>query len=473
MRLGSVPLPAHSVEMITAEPTPRRTSFHKIVTCVSIVVGLSLCAAVAALIVQNARQAISDETESAFRTAQVSVSIRMPARFSGQDTMGDALRLSADIDALRHVSSNVFDTNGKPLVTRAVALQPEDEAEYDPPDWFIALMRPQIQSDVFPVAHYPNILGTFRISTDPNDEIAEVWEDFRLIMPLLGLTSFAMVGLMMLISSMIHHRLETLRTALVAIQMDDTSRRAPVGRLIEFANLAEGVNELADHLTAERAENKMLQARLINLSETERAKIASDLHDELGPQLFALNATITQARSIARKADEGTRARLLDVLDATESHARAVGDSARAAIKDLRPMLLGHGSLHELLDELVADFSEISPEVTITLDTDFKVGIGELAELSVHRFARESVLNAIRHGKARHVRIELHRNDPQHPGQVVARITDDGKGPSGGPPVRGHGQIGIRDRAQALGAVYLPPQRRGDQTITELRMPLR
>lgn len=448
-----------------------KLSLHRLVMLISVSVGVLLCVSVAAIMILNARHAIVKETTSAFRIAQTTVAIRMPKRFAGRDTMGNAMRLSAEIDALRHVSSQIIDTQGDPLIIHA------EKASYAPgyvvPNWFARLMRTEPETDLFPISHYPNILGSLWISTDPSDEIAEVWEDFRVIMPLLALTGIVMIGLTMLVSAMILSRLKNIQEALTAVRQGDLTRRAPEGRLVEFSALAEGVNELATHLQAERTENNSLQTRLLTLSEAERAKIASDLHDEMGPQLFALNAVLAQARSVALGIGDAAPPQLIEALDATQTHTRAVRDSARAAINNLQPMLVGHGSLIELLEELIVDFSEISPEVVINLNADCQSGTGELEELSIYRFVRESLLNAIRHGDARQIDIRMRYDNRVSPGQIVTRITDDGRGPSGKVSPCSYGLIGIRDRARALHATYIPPYRHGDITITELRMPLR
>lgn len=449
----------------------RPLSLHRLVTVVSLGAGLLLCLAVAAILVLNARGAIEEETASAFRTAQATVAVRMPPSFASKDTMGRATRLSQEIDALRHVSSIIVDRQGEPLLPNAEGVEAparDDKA----PAWFTRLMRPEITTAHFPISHYPNVLGHLVVSTDPSDEITEVWGDFRIIMPLLALTTMAMTAMTMALSTLILRRLQAIQHALGAIRRGDLARRAPGGRLTEFAALAEGVNDLAAHLGAERAENDLLHGRLLALSEAERARIASDLHDEMGPQLFALNAALTQARAAVRQIEgEPEQGQLDEALRAAALHAEAVRKSARAAIDDLRPMLQGHGALAEMLAELPAEFAESAPGVAITVDADPGAAAGELAELSVYRFARESLLNAIRHGAARRITIRLRGDDPAHPGQIVARITDDGHGPSGRIPARSHGLIGIRDRARALGATFLPPQREGNLTVTELRMP--
>ena len=156
--------------------------------------------------------------------------------------------------------------------------------------------------------------------------------------------------------------------------------------------------------------------------------------------------------------------------------------SARTAINDLRPMLLGEATLTELLAELVAGFRDVSPQTRVVLDLDPEAEIaspGELAELSIYRFVRESVLNAMRHGRAGLVRISLETAPGAVSGsgpEIVVRVTDNGGGPKPAPDqdrvMPSFGQIGMQDRARALGATYLPPWRENRLTHTELRMPL-
>lgn len=281
-----------------------------------------------------------------------------------------------------------------------------------------------------------------------------------------------MVGLTFLTATLLTRRLRSVQGAMAQMQEGRLSVRAPADWLTELADLAEGVNALASHLQAERAENELLQARLIGRSEAERSRIALDLHDEMGPQLFALRAAVSHAQAITAEL-AAPPAALGETLEAIGRHAVEVQKSARTAINDLRPMLLGEASLTELLAELVAGFRDVAPQIRVILDIDLapeESGLGELAELSIYRFVRESVLNAIRHAGPTLVRVSL-ETTPGSPGQIVARVTDNGAGPQprrGGPP--GFGQIGIQDRARALGASYLPPWRDNKLTHTELRM---
>lgn len=451
----------------------RRVPMRRLALGLACLISLGLCLTVAAVLILNAGNAVREETDSAFRIARDTVQQRMPPAFGGRDTMGDAIRLTEEIDGLRHVSAQILDAAGQPLQLRANGRTPTQPGA---PRWFAALITPPPQEALVPITHYPNVLGMLRVGSDPNDEIAEVWEDFSVILPVLFLTGLAMVLLTLGLVTLVTRRLRLVQEAMGRMRQGALSVRAPADRLTELAELAEGVNGLAAHLQAERAENDLLQARLIGSSEAERSRIALDLHDEMGPQLFALRAAVSHAQG---QADEigAPAAGLAETLEAIARHAGAVQKSARTAINDLRPMLLGEATLAELLAELVAGFRDLSPATRVVLDIDpdaERVSPGELAELSIYRFVRESVVNAMRHGRAGLIRVTVEPSSGP-PAQIVVRVTDNGGGPKPAPDqdrvMPSFGQIGMQDRARALGATYLPPWRENRLTHTELRMP--
>lgn len=442
-----------------------------IVLGLAALLSLALCLIVSAVLIVNARHAVAEETRSAYQLAREAALRRLPPSHGGRDTMAEALRLTEEIDGLRHVAAQMLDTDGRPLHARAHG---HVRTGAEAPGWFSALMTPPLEEESLPVTHYPNILGFLHVAADPTDEIAEVWDDFRIILPVLFLTGLAMVALAYVLTGIIGRRLQSVQSAMARIQQGRLSVRAPGDRLAEFDRLARGVNALASHLQAERAENDLLQSRLIGSAEAERSRIALDLHDEMGPQLFALRAALSHAQDISAGLPDSVGATLRDALEAVARHAGEVQKSARTAINDLRPMLLGEATLAELLAELVAGFRDVSPPARVILDFDPEAECanpGELADLSIYRFVRESVLNALRHGQATLVRVTVEVEDAQ----IVVRVTDNGCGPQRNAdrdhPTPGFGQVGIQDRARALGACYLPPWRDNRLTHTELRMP--
>ena len=269
-------------------------------------------------------------------------------------------------------------------------------------------------------------------------------------------------------------RLSSVLVAMSEMRCGRLEVRAPDDRLAEFSALAAGVNDLAVHLQREQAENSLLQTRLLSLCENERARIAHDLHDEMGPELFALNAAAGQARksvAVLREMRPGVaEIELLgDAVQAILRHTAAIQRSARAAINDLRPMIAGAASLCEQIEELVAGFGETAGETRLIVRADPAVHADEMGEISIYRFVRESVLNALRHGDPDLVEVAL----SQEGNMIVARVADSGRSGDIAALAPGFGQLGMRDRALALGALYKPPWRENGHTVTELRVPVR
>ncbi|KRW93549.1 LapD/MoxY N-terminal periplasmic domain-containing protein [Paracoccus sp. MKU1] len=421
---------------------------------------LAMVAIVASVLILNARGSVRDETGSAFRLANAFATLHLPTAFERRDIMAEAARIAAEIEAQRHLSAELRDARGQPLALALPPLLPPERV----PEWFAALIRPEPLREMIPVAQYPNVLGVLEIRTDPRDEIAEAWENFRLILPLLAAMALAAIGVTMAITGLVLRRLGLLGAALDRMRAGDLDQRAPQTGLAELATLTDGVNALAAHLAGERAENRRLQGRMLTLAEAERARIASDLHDGIGPQLFALQAAVGQAGRAAGTARDPA---LAEALSAVSRHAQAIRQSARAAIDDLRLAPTEGASLAEMLQELLIEFAEIEPGIDIALDGPADLPEpGEAGRIALYRFVRESVLNALRHAAPGTIRVQLAREA----GGIAARVSDDGDGPAAAGRA-GLGQTGMRDRASALGGSYLPPRREGGWTLTECHLP--
>ena len=426
---------------------------------------LVVFAIVVSVLVATTRQAVHDETQSALRLASATATLRLPTAFERRDLMAEATRLAAQIDALRHVSAELRDAKGQVVALAPAAEFPPVPAPAQPPDWFAALIRPEPAHELITITQYPNLLGMLEIRTDPRDEIADAWRDLRLILPLLAAAALVSVGVTMVITSLVMRRLEGLALTLDRMRAGELQRRVPPSRIAQLARLGDGVNALATHLADERAENRHLQGRMPTLAEAERARIASDLHDGIGPELFALQAAVGQAE---RAQTGAASAELQDALAAVSRHAGAIRQRTRAAIDDLRLGPAEGTDLDEMVQELLIEFAEMAPETRIMLAPVPQPlpDPGEAGRIAVFRFVRESVLNALRHATPRQIRVTL-----ESAGNGLAvRVSDDGSGPPAA-GARGLGQTGMRDRAAALNGQYLPPRRVSSLTVTEFHLP--
>ncbi len=441
-------------------PQPRATGLRTLVLGGSALAWIAMFAITVTVVVWNARDSVRDETDSAFRMANAVATTRLPTSFDRKDMMAQAARIATEIRGQRHVSAELRDAAGQP-----VALPAPPATRDLAPEWFADLLRPEPRRDLIPITQYPNVLGVLEISTSPADEIAEVWQDLRVLLPLLAVTALLAIGVTMALTALVLRRLAALGAALDRMRAGDLDQHAPQSGLAELNSLTDGVNALAAHLAQERAHNRRLQARMMTLAEAERARIASDLHDQIGPQLFALQAAVGQAAQGPRTGHPPDLD-LADNLAAISRHSDAIRKTARAAIDDLRLSPAEGARLPEMLQELVFEFQEMAPDTDIGLDWSEPLpDPDEAGQIALYRFVRESVLNALRHAAPAWIEVGLF----QDAGRIVARVSDDGSGPAG--RRRGLGQAGMQDRASALGATYLPPRRDQDRTVTEFRMP--
>jgi two-component system sensor histidine kinase UhpB len=226
-----------------------------------------------------------------------------------------------------------------------------------------------------------------------------------------------------------------------------------------LAVITERFNTLASALDTARDDNSRLYRQLINVQEEERRAIADELHDEAGPCLFGITANASSIRNLADQVPDKCTAEIARRVGEILSIAERLKLLNRALLKRLRPGPLGRVKLSELLDELIAGFERRHP------DTNIGVTFGKLAEsygepidLNLYRCIQEGITNAIRHGKAGHLSIDLTEvsQPPRRSGgkrqaaKLALRINDDGNGIAPATP-KGFGLTAMIERVRSLG----------------------
>lgn len=443
---------------------------------VAFVLGTSLILSlgVAAILIANARVATRAEVGTAFEMASAYLDEFRGRLSSGPRAMEEAAALARQFDQLRHVHAEVRAPDGRLLSP----LLPTDGSEAAP-GWFLWLVTgPSRQTSAF-VTHYPNVLGTFMLETDYRDEAAEVWSDFRSVLAvILAMCSIAVIATFTVLH-LVKRQLADCNRMLAAIRQGEFGTTLPRQRLAELEELAVGIRALAGELGQQNAENRLLQQRLMTLSDTERREVASDLHDGLGPLLFALRTATAEAQALlAAGVQTGAQAApgpLGTEVAAIAHHVEALQAMVRSVIYRLRPMIHAEARLGDLLAEFAAAFAELSPQVRLRLNLGPAAALpcGETEGLAILRFVQESALNAVRHGGAGRIEIVADLAGASRVSSPALRIElcDDGRGPKAG-AAPSYGQSGIMDRARALNGWYQPPQRLDGVTSTMLILPM-
>jgi two-component system sensor histidine kinase UhpB len=120
----------------------------------------------------------------------------------------------------------------------------------------------------------------------------------------------------------------------------------------------------------------------------------------------------------------------------------------RAILARLRPLALGRMSLEELLGDLIMGFARANPEVRINKSfNNLKHSFGEAADLTLYRCVQEGITNALRHGKASLIEVNLERYGDDN--RVSLTIADNGSGIAPNTAL-GFGLSMMRERVRAL-----------------------
>lgn len=188
---------------------------------------------------------------------------------------------------------------------------------------------------------------------------------------------------------------------------------------------------------------------LLQLAEAEQWRLGQALHDELGQQLtgIAFLANVLERKLRAVNRSEADDARWLTTL------ANETIDKARQLARGLVPVNSADpGALAAALSELGRRSGEVFDlACTVQADPGFDPGGAERAN-HLYRIAQELITNAVRHGAARQVSIDL--LEAGTGGMQRMRVTSDGvridaRALEGG---RGLGLAGIRSRVAYMRA---------------------
>ncbi|MDQ7990207.1 MAG: CHASE3 domain-containing protein [Candidatus Dactylopiibacterium sp.] len=219
---------------------------------------------------------------------------------------------------------------------------------------------------------------------------------------------------------------------------------------VEVRRRTARLTELARHLQTAR--------------EDERARLARDLHDELGATLTAAKLDVARLRpKLPADAPE-----LLERLAHLNETLNAGIALKRRIIEDLRPSTLSNLGLVPALEILCRESGE-RLDATITAQLE-PVALSASAQLTVFRLVQETLTNIGKHAQARAIRIQLEEQGAE----AVVSISDDGVGfDITQVSATRHGLSGMRFRVEAESGTLEICSTPGQGTRIQARLPLR
>ncbi len=281
-------------------------------------------------------------------------------------------------------------------------------------------------------------------------ENARVAAGLRLVFDSLSLNRVGITGVTALSLLLLALVLRQRRQAEAQRQAQQQAIRAERDRLeLEVRHRTAELTSLARHLETAR--------------EDERARLARDLHDELGALLTAAKLDVARLRPGLQQSAPALMPRVEHLVETLNSGIAL----KRRIIEDLRPSSLDNLGLLPALEILCSEFAE---RLQVQLHTDLApVALSASADLTAFRLVQESLSNIAKHAQARLVTVAVAEQD----GMASIRVSDDGVGFD---PARlalgSHGLVGMRYRVQAEGGQLGIDSAPGEGTRVQALLPL-
>jgi len=234
----------------------------------------------------------------------------------------------------------------------------------------------------------------------------------------------------------------------------------------KIAELQEARLRASEQREAMRAE---LFRRVVTAQETERQRIARDLHDETGQALTAIGLGLRGlSTTLVKNPDRaGETLRQLEALAADSL------SELQRLISDLRPSHLDDIGLPAALRWYAGNVAERTGlKIRVDIFGEEKP-IAETVKIAAFRIVQEALNNIIKHAEATSVFIQL----SYEPGQIHAAVRDDGRGfdpdvvrkrQASRPSL---GLAGMNERAGLLGGTVVIEAGPGQGTLVEAKIP--
>ncbi|HEX5318613.1 MAG TPA: ATP-binding protein [Stellaceae bacterium] len=404
----------------------------------ALVISILLAGAIACY---NASGSVGVEMRSALLVGRRAVENAAAGIQASPDPRRDLDRLIGLFRGNRHIRVSLA---GDPAVAAAPLVETSPFGE--PSGWFVRLIGVPSTTERVPILRDGRNFATVVLAADPHNETLDVWNDFNnTVIVLLAFSGLTILLIYLFIGRALRP-LDRLGAALEQIGRGNFTMRVG-GRLTpELSGLHDNFNRMAGQLAAADADNRRLNEQLLTVQEQERGEIARDLHDEVGPHLFAINI---DTDAVSRLLREGRAAEAPEHLRLIGEAVEHVQRELHSAVRRLQPVGLAEFGLPDAIDNMIQFWRRRHPDI------DFRVtvapgcdALGELVDTTIYRVVQECLSNALRHGRPASIAVRVECAAER--GQIFLEIADDGSGmPDASSP--GFGLRGMAERVRALG----------------------
>jgi PAS domain S-box-containing protein len=223
-----------------------------------------------------------------------------------------------------------------------------------------------------------------------------------------------------------------------------------------------------ERLARSEREMRALSARLQTVREEEDARVAREVHDEIGQALTALGLDV--AWLLNNLGRQRSRAKVAEKLRTMATLIEETTGSVERIASDLRPGILDEVGLGAAAEWSVGQFQDRTG-----IDCRFESNLNEDSldlerATAIFRILQEALTNVARHARARHVEVRLRVEG----GRLHLEVSDDGAGidPARIADSRAFGLLGMRERARALDGNCVIASRPEGGTLVTAAIPL-
>ncbi|SMD32550.1 Signal transduction histidine kinase [Reichenbachiella faecimaris] len=198
------------------------------------------------------------------------------------------------------------------------------------------------------------------------------------------------------------------------------------------------------------------QRSILNGEEGERSRLSKEMHDGLGPMLTTMKMSIQSA-----ELSPSTKKSLLNQTDETIREVRRMSNN-------LMPSVLADFGAGEAIGNLVDQINE-SSNIRIRYKNDMpsEAKIDDSIQITLYRIAQESLNNAIKHSKAKEIKLSITAFD----NRVSFYVSDNGVGFDPEKNTKGNGLRNMKERVKlANGTLEIESQSNG--TTLEIEIPI-
>jgi len=222
-------------------------------------------------------------------------------------------------------------------------------------------------------------------------------------------------------------------------------------------------------LSTMKLQRQVAELRQQEALESERARIARDIHDQVG-------ASLTQVALLGELVESDK-----DLPAEVEAHARQISQTARDTTRSLDEIVWTVNPSNDTLEGLVTYICKHAQDFFGMAGLRYRLDVpSPLPDISlppevrhhIYLAAKEAITNVVRHAHAQHAWLRLR----VEPGQFILELADDGRGPAGMDKERAATRNGLRNmrrRMEDIGGAFLMDQAPEGGMLVRFTVPIK